>query len=320
MALILFNFQKNLKMKSIFVLIVLLTGITSFAQSKNFKQEELNINIHVDGTLLTPNAVKNPNLAVIIPGSGPTNRDGNQSFIKNNSLKKLAESLSDMGIATFRYDKRVVKQIKEGNIDKNIMFDDFVTDAISVVDYFKSKKEFNKIIIIGHSQGSLVGMMASKENVDGFVSLAGAGQTIDKIIAEQIAKTAPMFMEDTNRVLKSLKQGDTTSDFPQALASLFRLDIQPFLMNWMQYDPQEIIKEIKIPILIINGTKDIQASENEAKLLKEANKNAELVIIKKMNHVLVPIEGDSLENTKSYNEPLRELSKELIASIISFIK
>ena len=307
-------------MKSILVLIFLCAGINAYAQSKNFTQEELNINVHIDGTLLTPKDLKKPNLAVIIPGSGPTNRDGNQSFIKNNSLKKLAESLSNEGIATFRYDKRVVKQIKEGNIDENIMFDDFVIDAISVVNYFKSNEDFNKIFVIGHSQGSLVGMLAAKEKVDGFVSLEGAGQTIDKIITDQIAKTAPMFTEDTIRILKKLRQGDTTPDFPPALASLFRLDIQPFLMNWMQYDPQEIIKDLKIPILIINGTKDIQTSENEAKLLKEGNSKAELVIIENMNHVLVPIEGDSLENTKSYNEPLRELSKELVESIISFIK
>jgi pimeloyl-ACP methyl ester carboxylesterase len=200
------------------------------------------------------------------------------------------------------------------------MFDDFVTDAISVLDYFKSKKEFGKIFVIGHSQGSLVGMLAAKGKADGFISLAGAGQTIDKVITDQITKTAPMFTEDTNRVFKSLREGNTISDFPPALASVFRLDIQPFIMNWMQYDPQAIIKELKIPILIINGTKDIQVPVTYANLLKQSNPKAELVVIDKMNHVLVPIDGDTLENTKAYNEPLRELSKELIPAIIAFIK
>jgi len=306
-------------MKSIIALIFVFTGITSFAQSKNFAQEELNINIHIDGTLLLPTKVEKPNLAILIAGSGPTNRDGNQSFLKNNSLKKLAESLSNEGIATFRYDKRIVKQIREGNLDENIMFDDFVTDAKSVVDYFKSKKEFNKIFVIGHSQGSLVGMLASKDIADGFISLAGAGQTIDKVISEQITKTAPMFTEDTNRIFKSLREGNTVSDYPPALASVFRIDVQPFIINWMQYDPQKIIKDLKIPVLIVNGTKDIQVSENEANLLKDANQNAQLLIIDKMNHILVPIEGDTLENTKSYNEPQRELSPKLISEIVSFI-
>ena len=307
-------------MRLYFLLLLLSIDAVSIAQEKNYIESELNINIHIDGTLLVPKDVEKPSLALIIAGSGPTNRDGNQNFLKNNSLKKLAEEISARGIATFRYDKRIVKQIREGNIDENIMFDDFVIDAISVVDYFKSKKEFSKIFVIGHSQGSLVGMLAAKGKADGFISLAGAGQTIDKVITDQITKTAPMFTEDTYRVFESLREGNTISDFPPALASVFRLDIQPFIINWMQYDPQEIIKELKIPVLIINGTKDIQTAENEAKLLKKANTNAELVFIEKMNHILVPIEGDTLENTKSYNEPLRELSKELITTIVSFIK
>ncbi len=301
-------------------LLFLLVNITCFAQESNFTETEITINIHVDGTLLTPNEVKKPNLVIIIPGSGPTNRDGNQNFIKNNSLKKLAEGLSDKGIATYRYDKRIVKQIRDRNIDTNLTFDDFVTDAISVVDHFKNEQTYNHIYVLGHSQGSLVGMLAAKDRVDGFISIAGAGQTIDKVLLEQINKTAPMFNEDTIRILKSLKDGIVTTDYPPALASVFRIDVQPFIMNWMQYDPQTIIKELKIPSLIINGTKDVQVSETEAKLLKEGIPNAELVIIDKMNHVLVPIEGDALENTKAYNEPLRELAPELISSIVSFIK
>ena len=306
-------------MRLYLLLLLLSMNFISIAQEKSYIESEININIHIDGTLLVPKEIEKPNLAVIIAGSGPTNRDGNQNFLKNNSLKKLAEGLSAQGIATFRYDKRIVKQIRKGNVDENILFDDFVTDAKSVVEYFKSKKDFKKIYVIGHSQGSLVGMLSAQEYADGFISLAGAGQTIDKVITDQITKTAPMFTEDTNRVFQSLREGHTNSDFPPALASVFRLDVQPFIMNWMQYDPKVVIKELKIPVLIINGNKDIQVSEEEAILLKDANQNAELLIIDKMNHILVPIEGDTLENTKSYNEPQREISPELISAIVSFI-
>ena len=112
-------------------------------------------------------------------------------------------------------------------------------------------------------------MLAAKDRADGFISIAGAGQTIDKVLAEQINKTAPMFNEDTIRIFKSLKDGIVTTDYPPALASVFRIDVQPFIMNWMQYDPQVVIKELKIPTLIINGTKDVQVSETEVNLLKE---------------------------------------------------
>ena len=125
--------------------------------------EELAINEWIDGSLLTPEDNSKSVLAIIIAGSGPTNRDGNQNFLKSNSLKKLAEGLSNQGITTFRYDKRIVKQIRKGKVDNNMMFDDFVTDAISVIEYFKEENNFSKIYVIGHSQGSLVGMLAAKE-------------------------------------------------------------------------------------------------------------------------------------------------------------
>ncbi len=306
-------------MKNIIVLLFLGFSVFGISQAPtNFKVKEIIINKHIDGTLLSPETAK-PNLAILIAGSGPTDRDGNQNFLMSDVLKKLAINLTKKGIATFRYDKRIVKQIRKGNIDKTISFDDFIIDAISVIDYFKKTKLYNKIYVIGHSQGSLVGMLAAKDKADGFISLAGAGQSIDAVISEQIEKTAPMFSKDAKRVLSVLKEGKITTDFPNALSSLFNVEVQPFMSNWMQYNPQEEIKKLKMPILIINGTKDLQVSSTEAELLKTSAPKSSLVIIDKMNHILVPIEGEDLENSKSYNEAYRKLSPELIKAITAFI-
>jgi alpha/beta superfamily hydrolase len=293
----------------------------SFSQEKqSFTASELSITKWIDGTLLSPDS-GSKTLAIIIAGSGPTDRDGNQNFLVTNNLKKLAVALTNNGIATFRYDKRIVKQIRNGNIDKNIKFDDFIVDAISVVNYFKKQNTYKKIYVIGHSQGSLIGMIAAQEGkADGFISLAGSGQTIDKVITDQIEKTAPMFTEDSKRIFEVLKNGQTTTDFPPALASVFNLDVQPFIANWMSYNPQEEIKKLNIPVLIINGTKDLQVSVDEAKLLSEASKNSQLKIIDKMNHVLFIIEGDDQENAKSYNDHAGKVSEELINTVVQFIK
>jgi fermentation-respiration switch protein FrsA (DUF1100 family) len=128
-----------------------------------------------------------------------------------------------------------------------------------------------------------------------------------------------MFTEDTKRVFGILKEGNTTDDFPPALGSLFNKQIQPFMMSWMKYNPQVEIAKLEIPILIINGTKDLQVSVAEAELLSKAAPKSELKIIEKMNHVLFTIEGDDLENSKSYNEAFRPLNEELISTIIKFI-
>jgi hypothetical protein len=304
------------------VLIILLIGCVSRISSQEIKieTENLSINQFIDGTLLTPSEIEKPSLAILIGDSGPTDRNGNQNFQKNNILKKLAEDLSSNGIATFRYDKRIVKQIRKGNVDRDLMFDDFVSDAEDVINYFKEKEAYSKIYIIGHSQGSLVGMLAAKDNADGFISLAGAGQNIGDVIVDQVTNMAPKLGEEAQKVVDKLKKGETTTEYPQALASVFSIDIQPFMINWMQYNPTEIISELKIPILIVNGTKDLQVSEEEAQLLKDASEAAELKIIENMNHVFFEIKGDDLENSKSYNEAFRLISPELIDSIVEFIK
>ncbi|WP_299126039.1 alpha/beta hydrolase [uncultured Winogradskyella sp.] len=306
-------------MKRYLFLVLVLISSVSFCQKKIYSEENLSITKWIDGTLLSPNSSNKSSLAIIIAGSGPTNRDGNQNFLKNNSLKKLAESLSNNGISTFRYDKRIVKQIREGKVDNDIMFDDFVSDASAVIDYFKEKGTYSKIYVIGHGQGSLVGMLASKDKADGFISLAGASNNIGDVLVEQVTKMAPKLGKEAQKVVNKLKAGEATTDYPETLASLFGPDIQAFMMNWMQFNPKELIKELDMPILIVNGTKDLQVSESESKLLKEANEKANLIIIENMNHVLFEIKGDDLENSKSYNESFRTISPQLITSITDFI-
>lgn len=306
-------------MKHLILVILVITTISSSAQDITYSDKDLSISKFIDGTLLTPND-GSTTLAIIIAGSGPTDRNGNQNFLKTNNLKKLAVALTNNGIATFRYDKRIVKQIRKGNVDPNIKFDDFVTDASDVITYFKSQDVYKKIYVIGHSQGSLIGLLAAKDKADGFISVAGAGQSIDNVIMGQVQKTAPMFIEDTKRVFGILKEGKTTTDYPVALGSIFDISIQPFMASWMRYNPTEEISKLDIPVLVINGTKDLQVSVEEANLLNDAAKMSELKLIDNMNHVLYIIEGDDQENAKSYNDQAGKVSTELIDEIISFMK
>jgi alpha-beta hydrolase superfamily lysophospholipase len=307
-------------MKSFINYIVLLCSLISFGQDVNFTSQDLSINTYVDGTLLIPKDVSKPILAIIISDAGPTDRNGNQNFQQNNALKKLAESLSNQNIATFRYDKRIVKQIRKGRVDPNITFDDFIADAKAVIDYFKSQNGYSKIVIIGHGQGSLVGLVASAENVDQFISIGGSGKSIDNVIIDQITQMDPALEKSTKVAFEMLKKGQFVKDYPPALGSIFSKDVQAFMMSWMQYDPKELIKNVQIPILILNGTKDLNVPVSEALLLKEASSGAVLKIIENMNHVLFIIEGKELENSKSYNESFRLVSSDLITEIVTFIK
>lgn len=306
-------------MKAFINFILITCTFLSFSQEVNFTSQDIFINTHIDGTLLIPNETTSPILAIIIADSGPTDRNGNQNFQKNNVLKKLAEGLSKQNIATFRYDKRIVKQIRKGNVDPNITFDDFITDANAVVDYFASQNKYSKIVLIGHGQGSLVGLATSKDQVDQFISLAGSGKSIDNVIIDQITQMDPALEKDTKRAFESLKNGQITNDYPQALSGMFSTDVQRFMMSWMNYNPQELIKSLEIPVLIINGSKDLQVPVSETELLKNSSSTATTKIIENMNHVLFIIEGKELENSKSYNESFRPISTELITELLDFI-
>ena len=292
--------------------------LTLKLNAQNYSESNISINENIYGSIVEPKSRSNSSLVIFIGGSGPIDRDGNQSFMKCDMFKKLAYSLSKKGISSFRYDKRVVTQIRKGKLDKKITFDDFVSDAIAIIDFFESK--YNSIVIAGHSQGSLVGLLSIKEGVSGFISLSGAGRTIDMVIEDQISKTAPMLLEDTKRIFKILRSGKITEDFPLPLYSLFNIEIQPFMISWMQYDPKKIIAKIPIPSLIINGDNDLQVDEKEAKLLYNSAQNSEILIVKNMNHVLVEIEGDELKNVKSYNNPELKISEIVIEKMIEFIE
>lgn len=302
------------------LIIIFLISFTSIAQETPIERD-IKVNPYVYGTLLQPREGAET-LVIIIPGSGPVDRDGNQQLTRNNALRLLAEKLTSNGIATFRYDKRVLTLLKQRALDEEkLRFDDFIDDAISAVNYFTSRGKYNNVYIIGHSQGSLVGMIASqKSNVTGFISLAGSGQTIDQTILSQIELQMPDLKDKAEEAFTQLKENGKVKKYSPALSSIFRPDTQPFMASWMQYDPKKEIQKLQIPILIVSGTNDIQVDIQEAESLKDAKADASLVLIDNMNHVLRIIEGDdTIENTKSYNEPHRPISSKLITTLVDFI-
>lgn len=303
--------------------IILLFALSVSAQNQPITTQEITIDSELNGTLYNAsNDLKKPTLAILIAGSGPTNRSGNQPNIHNNSLKYLAEGLATKGINTFCFDKRIIAQIISGKTDESkMLFEDNSTDVNLIVSYFKNQKKYSKIVLIGHSEGSLIGMMSATKNVDGFVSIAGPGRPIDDILNEQIAKQNPKIAAETRANLDILKQGktfDCTSE-SYTIKSLFRNSVQNYLISWIKINPQTEIQKLNIPVLLINGTKDLQVPESEAKMLKVAHPNAELVIINNMNHVLKIIDGDEVENKASYNNSKLPIATELVTSIYDFI-
>ena len=311
--------------KFFFLILIFFSTLTSYTQN-NFIEEEVLIpskTIDVQGSLLYNPENKNIPLAIIIQGSGPTDRNTNSSVTKinTNASKYLAEDLAKQNIATYRYDKSAIADLSQKKIDyATYSFDEFVTDAKNVVAYFKKSHKFSEIYIIGHSQGSLVGMLASTKDVDGFISLAGLGNSADIAIIDQVSKQAPFLKEPLVDALTKIKNKEKVTDYPPLLASLLNPSIQYFLGSYIVYNPQEEIKKLNIPVLIINGTKDLQVSVNEAELLQKAKPEAKLLILENMNHVMKTIEGDTTENYAAYSQENPKPNTEGLAKgIVEFI-
>lgn len=309
--------------KKIFTTFFLCSFISSIAQEKPYTVTEVQINPLIKGDLYTPVPQNGkPTLIILIAGSGPTNRNGNQIGMQNNSLKYLAEDLSKEKYAVFSYDKRVIAQIIAGNVsEKEMLFDDIITDAKSVLDYFRKTTNYRKIVFAGHSEGSLVGMVAAREvGADAFISIAGPGSPIDEILTEQISRIAPTAKEELVSSFEKLKKGESVTVKSPFLNSLLRESIQPYMQSWLKYNPQLEIQKLKIPVLLLNGTKDLQVTATEAEKLKKAKPDATMVIIDNMNHVLKTITGDDAENKASYTEPDIKNAPELAQSINLFLK
>ncbi len=306
-----------------FIITFLLSAIslTGYAQAETYSEAELNINELIEGSITRPIDQKAESVVIFIQGSGPTDRDGNQSMMKNDGIKKMARELAKNGIASYRFDKRIFKMTELKMRIEDLTISDMAGDVVDILNYFKAKDEFENFIIAGHSQGSLIGILASKENADAFISLAGPGQPIDDIIVEQFSKMAPELGDSTRKKFDELKEKGSTENDNLMLASIFAPYVQPFIKTWIQYDPSEEIKDLDIPVLIINGTMDIQTEPKEAEMLHSAYENSKLVLLEDMNHIFRKVESkDRLVNTKSYNEPNRPLHPELIPVITNFIK
>jgi len=282
---------------------------------------EIDINKDIKGTLLLPNTDKPIPLVILFTGIGPNDRNGNSMMNRSDSHKQLAAALDSAGIATYRYDKRTFTMLKENRMKDDVSFDDFVTDAKAVIHYFDNDKRFSKTILAGHSQGSLVAMLAMDESIDGFISIAGPADPIDQTIVQQVATQAPGLDKELEQVFKKMKSQDSlVSKINPYLISVVGPQVQPFMKSWMKYDPKEVIKDLEIPVLVVNGTRDRQVDVAQAEKLHAALPESKLVIVENMDHLFKKVGKDDIEAAKSNTDPRFPLHPELVASIISFVK
>lgn len=258
------------------------------------------------GSLRLPRSAGPHPVALLVAGSGPTDRDGNGPRLRNDALKQLAEALAAEGIATVRYDKRGVGESRAaGPLEKDLRFDHYIEDAAAWLVRLGDDKRFARVAVVGHSEGAAIAAFAAaRAPVSAFVSLAGiASRASDVLRAQLRPKLPPPLYAKAETILAGLEKGETTEDVPPELAALFRPSVQPYLVSWIRHAPAEAYARLDRPILIVQGDADIQTAVPEAKALKAAAPKAVLEIVPRMSHVLKAVGDDPGSQMKGYTDP-----------------
>ncbi|MFY0594496.1 alpha/beta hydrolase family protein [Roseivirga sp.] len=317
-------------MKHILLICLICFASSSFSIAQNFKEEEVLIDVEngsLGGVVMYPDTKKKTPAVLIIQGSGPTDKDGNSAALpgKNNSLKMLAEALAESGIASLRFDKRGMGMSQSAAIaEADLTFDIFVEDAKTWLKSLLNNKKFTKVGVIGHSQGSLIGMLISRdEDVSAFASLAGPSLNISETIMSQL-KANPnnpeSIIKEAEDIMSSIRKGEAVENVPSYFASLFRPSIQPFMRAWMKYDPLSTFKKLSIPSIVVNGTTDFQVTMEDANRLYKANPKSKQFIIDGMNHVLKNAPADRQQNLATYGNPDLPLNPDFRMLIKNFFE
>jgi len=294
---------------------------------ENCTEEALNLTTdtgEIKGSLMLPGNNAKRTVVLIVAGSGPTDRDGNSGLLpaKNNSLLMLAAGLAEQGIASLRYDKRGVGDSFAAMIEQSeLSINTYAGDVAGWTRLLKADSRFDRVIVLGHSEGSLLGLIAAGETApDAFISLAGPGRNFADLLRSQLLREGSAFSpEEIDHILGEIRAGRLVNEIPEGLISVFNQAAQPYLTSSFAVSPTALISELNIPVLILQGDHDIQVSTEDSELLHNACPTAEYRLITGMNHVLKPAPMDLAENMATYYQPDLPLAEGLIEAITGFI-
>ncbi|WP_300973182.1 alpha/beta fold hydrolase [Sphingomonas sp. LHG3406-1] len=277
------------------------------------------------GTMV--DAGKGAPVVLIIPGSGPTDRDGNNGIGPSGSYRLLAEALGQRGISTVRIDKRGMFGSKEAVADPDaVKTADYVADIRSWIRVIRGKTGADCVWLAGHSEGGVVALKAAgtPEGICGVVTLSAFGRRLGDTIRAQLRANpanAPL-LDPALSILDRLEKGRKVpaAEIPPPLAPLFRPEVQDYIIDVLALDPAALAASLTVPLLVVQGETDIQTSVEDAKLLSGAQPKAKLVLIPGVNHVLKAAPLDRAANIAAYREASLPIAPAVVDAVAGFVK
>jgi uncharacterized protein len=269
----------------------------------------------LSGTLLLPDGAGPWTGVLLVAGSGPTDRDGNNPLLPApiDNLKRLAQALAARGIASLRYDKRGVgASIYPGLSEEALRFEHLVDDAVLLAALLAGRKDIARVVLVGHSEGALISALAAADaHASAVVSVAGAGSRASTLMRRQIEGNLPADLAGPAlAALDALEQQQPVADVPDDLILLFRPTVQPYLMSWFRHDPPAVLADLQVPVLLVHGTADAQLGVEHARWLQAGKPEARLTIVPEMDHLL-SLHGDIPGGTQAVASEVADWLQEL---------
>ncbi|MGD9921301.1 MAG: alpha/beta hydrolase family protein [Pseudorhodoplanes sp.] len=282
------------------------------------------------GTIARPGKPARGPAVLIIAGSGPTDRNGNgppnpdgsKPFLNTDSYRLLAAGLASNGIVSLRYDKRGIAESRAlASREDDVVFDHFVTDAITALQSLQSRPGVASVVIAGHSEGGMIALAAAQRvPVAGLVLLTTSGRTYLALLRAQLKGRLPPDLEArSDAIMDSLAAGKRVDDLPPPLAALFRPSAQPFLISIGNFDPAAALAQSKVPALLVHAGRDLQVGQADFDALRNGRKDAQILILPEANHTLKVSPADLDGNRALYSNPSAPLDPALMPRMVEFI-
>ncbi|MGJ7575747.1 alpha/beta hydrolase [Variovorax sp. RB2P76] len=283
----------------------------------------------LQGTLLSPvDGSASTATVLIVPGSGPTDRQGNgPQGLQSATYRLLAQDLATRGISSLRIDKRGLfgsaAAVSDAN---NVKVQDYAHDVTQWVTALRQRTAGACVWVLGHSEGGVVALMADQSNTGlcGLILVATPGRPLGEVLRTQLKANpanSPLIAQAFGAIdsLEAGRRVDMANLHP-ALQPLFRPAVQDFLIDSFAIDPARLAATAHGPILILQGARDLQVGVEDARRLQAAAPDAKLVVLPDVNHVLKAVPSDDrAANIATYSRADLALPSAVVDTIADFV-
>ncbi len=278
------------------------------------------------GTLTMPTAARGRlPVALIVAGSGPTDRDGNNPpVLHTNMYAQLAWALARHGIVSVRYDKRGLGGSAMPIDPFELTTDDFMEDVIAGARALADDGRFSRVFLIGHSEGAQLAIQAANRGAPtaGVIMISGLGRPLPVVMREQVAR---MLDEQTlaqfDTALARYLRGEEPGDVSPAIRPLFLPQNQRFLISMAEYDGPAELRRADVPVMIVHGGRDLQIADADAEALIAARPDAHALILPHANHTLKRTdETTPMGQLPTYRDPTLPLDPGLVVGIVEWVR